>query len=108
MLGWLFNKSIKREVKDHLSSLHKNLANSFSTIKGDITNIHTHLQNKDKKLLELEEKIQLLENRLIYSLQTKNKLKQIPELESESYEESEEHRKKIIDLNLASLSRLFF
>ena len=106
MLGWLFSKPIKREIKGHLHNLHQNLNNSFSNIKGDISKIHIHLQNKDKKLLELEGKIQSLENRLIYLPHSKKEFKKIPEPESESYEESEEdtYKNRIMDLNLASLT----
>lgn len=103
MFGWLFSRPIKKEVKDHLHSLHNQLTNSFSNIKHDISNIHTHLQNKDKRLAEVEEKIQLLENKLIYLLQPKKRLKQSENL---VYDENEEDtdKSRIIDLNLANLT----
>jgi len=77
MLGWLINKHVKKEIKDHIHNLQLHLANSFSNIKEDISNIHHNLNQKDKKILELEGKIALLENKMFYFSQSnKSKIHQ--------------------------------
>jgi hypothetical protein len=91
MLSWLIGGHVKKEIKDHIHNLHLHLSHSFTNIKDDISNIHLHLSQKDKKMAELEGKLILLENKIMYSLQLKEgpmqietKKEEIIELERES------------------------
>jgi len=102
MFSWLLSKPIKKEVKGHLHNLHNQLTHSFSKIKQDISHVHILLQNKGNKMLELEGKIDLLENKLVDLLQVP-KPKQISEPTAEYYE-GDVDKRKIMGLNLASLT----
>lgn len=104
MFGWLFDKHIKEGIKDHLSSLHINLNHSFSKIKEDILNIHNHLQNKEKRLLELEGKIYSLEDRLDYLFQKKSQQITSNNVENFIEEIEETDNAEIIELNLMNLT----
>jgi DNA-binding MarR family transcriptional regulator len=88
MIGWILNGKIRKEIRYHLTCFHNHLSHSFLNIKNDIANIHSHLNHKDKRIMELEEKIKHIETKLFYAFQLKEERpKQIevsgPELESD-------------------------
>lgn len=94
MIRWLIGDHVKKEIKDHLHNLHLHLAHSFSNIKEDMSKINFHLKDKDKKLEELERKIQQLEDKLFFAFQLREEPKQISEPEEE-YEEDIPNEKPI-------------
>ena len=61
MIKRFLQNIVKKEIDNKLISLHESLSNSFTHIKKDMAKRESHSNNIEKKLLELENKLHLLE-----------------------------------------------